>query len=302
MRGKMGRVNEGGFTLVELIAVIAVVVLMAWLLIPAMAKGRREASASRCMNNVRALAFAAQLYAEDNNDLWPANGVSDASLNLANPPPNYVPRVWAEGREASNISPGDETTSERVSLIAKYVSDQEVFRCPGENEPNRARTRTIRRPRSYGMNLFVGWTPDRITGPVWYGEPNERSQTFRTRAATVQPAEIFLFGEIHPFSICYPAFGTHPRWDSRGNPTGQNLNFHVPGNNHGGVTVFSMADGHAEIHRWMNPRFNDPESGGRPLPESHSFWHTHELPLPGVTAAQVAADFKWLTARATVAK
>jgi prepilin-type processing-associated H-X9-DG protein len=150
------------------------------------------------------------------------------------------------------------------------------------------------------MNQFVGWTPDIITPVMHHGEPNSSSEVFKKTATTKKPGDIFLFGEIHPYSICYPAFGTHPRWNSAGEPTGANLSYHVPGSNHGRGTVFSMADGHAEVRRWRSARFNDPYSNGRPMPENDGFWHTHESPLPGVTTAQVAPDFKWLTVHTTV--
>lgn len=137
---------------------------------------------------------------------------------------------------------------------------------------------------------------------MWYGEPNSGAKVFRKTAETVKPREIFLFGEIHPFSICHPPFGTHPTWDAAGSPTGSNRSFNVPGNNHGPVSIFSMADGHTEVRRWRIPRFNDPWLGGRPAREAESFWHTHDTVLPGVTTAAARADFMWLSLRATVPK
>lgn len=150
------------------------------------------------------------------------------------------------------------------------------------------------------MNLFVGWTPDLSTSATWHNEPNAQSQTFRKTGSIPKPSEIFVFGEMHPFSICDPPFGTHPRWDSRGAPTGANFSFHVPANLHGRYSVFSMADGHSEIRRWKHPRFNNPYSNGRPMREDDPFWHNHNVPLPGVGAAEVAPDFKWLTLHTTM--
>jgi type II secretory pathway pseudopilin PulG len=291
-----------GFTLVELLVVFVLVMFGMGLLLPTVGRIKGRGSVVQCLNNAKQLAFAADLYAVENNDLWPANGLSDAALNLANPPGSYVPRVWVEGRESSNVpsqESADGMISERTSLLAGYVRDRKVFVCPAE-APIVAGNRSFRRTRSFGMNQFVGWTPDIYTPAMYHGEPNSSSKVFTKTASTEKPGDIFLFGEIHPYSICKPAFGTHPRWNSEGEPTGANVSFHVPGSNHGRSTVFSMADGHAEVRRWRSARFNDPYVAGRPVPENDGFWHIHDTPLPGVTAAQVAPDFKWLTVHTTV--
>jgi type II secretory pathway pseudopilin PulG len=299
-----GKSYATGFTLIELLAAVVLVLLMAGLLIPAVGRMASRSDVVRCMNNVRQLAFAAQVYASDNNELWPANGNWDASLNLASPPADYTARIWAEGRQVSNWTTQEEVdgmVSEKVSLLAKYVEDKRAFRCPTDRAPTRIGARQLLRARDYGLNNFVGWTPDRQTPATYHGEPNSSSQVFGKTGDAERPAELFMFGEVHPFSICHPMFGTHPRWDATGNPTGQNLTFHVPANFHRGATMFSMMDGRGELRRWRNPRFNDPrDAKGRPSSEWESFWHTHETPLPGVRAAEVETDFKWLTARATV--
>src|SRR5688572_9030632 len=302
MRQGVEKSAQGGFTLVELLVVIVLVMFGMGLLRPMVARMKGRTSVVQCVNNARQLVLAAQVYAEDNNDLWPANGLSALALNLP-PSPNYVPRLWVESWEASNITSqeqADAMVSEKFSLLARYLPNKKVLLCPEERTPSGSGTRRVWRTRSFGMNQFVGWTPDIYTSATYHGEPNSSSEVFKKTATTKKPGDIFLFGEIHPYSICYPAFGTHPRWTSAGQPMGANLSFHVPGNNHGRSTVFSMADGHAEVRRWRSARFNDPYSGDRPMPENDPNWHIHESPLPGVTAAQVAPDFKWLTVHTTV--
>ena len=58
------RARSAGFTLVELLAVIAIVALLAGLLVPVIASATRAARTSSCLANVRALQMAHLSYAE----------------------------------------------------------------------------------------------------------------------------------------------------------------------------------------------------------------------------------------------
>lgn len=51
-----------GFTLVELLVVIALIAVLAGLLLPALANARDGARRTRCVSNLRQLSFAAQMY------------------------------------------------------------------------------------------------------------------------------------------------------------------------------------------------------------------------------------------------
>ncbi len=68
MNNRFSSYQRRGFTLVELLVVASIVAILAALLLPALANGKCSAQRVRCVNNLRQLGLAAQMYFDEHED------------------------------------------------------------------------------------------------------------------------------------------------------------------------------------------------------------------------------------------
>ncbi|HEX8914983.1 MAG TPA: prepilin-type N-terminal cleavage/methylation domain-containing protein [Humisphaera sp.] len=120
-----------GFTLVELIVVIAIIAVLISILLPAVGRGLEMARRVRCMSNIRQLGQAMLAYASNHRGTlaysnWESGGVASTTT----PPYPNAPVGWLY-RVPPGLSTSPDPGLVETGALWKYLRTRDVYRCPG---------------------------------------------------------------------------------------------------------------------------------------------------------------------------
>ncbi len=113
--------RKTGFTLVELLTVIAILAILAALLFPVFAKAKSAAKKTQCISNLRQIGNAIVLYMNDSDGIFPhALDASD----------KYDPQIWAQFPDYAAQIPNMPFLKD---ALQPYLKAKDVFRCPSDS-------------------------------------------------------------------------------------------------------------------------------------------------------------------------
>jgi type II secretory pathway pseudopilin PulG len=236
-----------GFAFIELLVVIAVIALMAAMLLPTLSRARQQSAATQCLNNLKELALAWNMYVADNHGFFPANSEGGTG------------KAWIAGGEMNYSGSPDNTNLMDLvgpnSLISPYALKQrQIFKCPADLSCTDG-TKGAPRIRTYSMNESIGyangvtagtgyWLPSVINGGPWMGYFKESD------LSRPKPSMLWLFQEEDPDSINDAGFAFEMPTGAGGADTAW---IDSPSKVHGNAGRFAFVDGHSEVHAWRNP-------------------------------------------------
>jgi prepilin-type N-terminal cleavage/methylation domain-containing protein/prepilin-type processing-associated H-X9-DG protein len=257
--------KQRGFTLIELLVVIAIIAILAALLLPALAKAKQKGQGIVCMSNTKQVALGWFMYVTDNDDQFMKAAPVGGDMSWPGGPNNTNTAVLVDSAQ---------------SPLAPYLKSAGVWKCPADNFGNRVRSLSVNAVL-VGSKLTAAPAPHFPTPRKYVNDPPCKKMS---QLNVPGPASVWVSVDEHPDSINDSIFHFIPGL-APSSATWRDL----PASYHNGACGFSFADGHSEIHKWLDGRTKMgvkmqekpwcPPGQNYPVPQSKDYlWVNDRMP------------------------
>ncbi len=241
------------FTLIELLVVIAIIAILAAMLLPTLAHAKTQAQGVKCMSNERQLSLGWTMYNGENADHFV---LSSADLGTSDPMNKYA---WTQQTEdftpnSYNWDPACPVVGMMNGPLYPFIKSAGVFVCPSDTSmvhSNSASGPWVPRTRSISMNYYLGGFGD---SNLVNSYPIYKQMSDLRPGKTPGPAGTWLFMDERQDSINWGNYCVVMTGDSPYAPQSFEFDQDMPGFLHNNAVGLSFTDGHAEIHKWADPR------------------------------------------------
>jgi prepilin-type N-terminal cleavage/methylation domain-containing protein/prepilin-type processing-associated H-X9-DG protein len=243
------RWHRNAFTLIELLVVIAIIAILASMLLPALSKSKTKAQGIKCVSNNKQLTMGWIMYAHEYNDNLVWNELSATGSG------------WVRGVLDYNGGNPDNTntlnlTDPQYAKLALFTSRQAgIYKCPADQSSVTIKGVSYPRVRSISLSQSMNSRDDWLSAITHAKYLVFRKLSDINRMGT---AKAYVMIDEHPDSINYGDFAV--AMNDRVAPT-MIMIIDVPASYHNGAGGISFADGHAEVHKWLDPRTRQPITG-----------------------------------------
>jgi prepilin-type N-terminal cleavage/methylation domain-containing protein/prepilin-type processing-associated H-X9-DG protein len=262
------------FTLIELLVVIAIIAILASMLLPALSKAKTKAHGVLCMSNQKQLTLAWLIYADDHNDNLVWNELTPDGSGWVRGVLDYN----GANRHNTNLHG---LTDPNYAKLAPYTQSPGIYKCPADRSYVTIQGARHQRVRSLSLSQAMNSRND------WLSHLTKKNYRVFRKTTDIQPmgpSRAFVFIDEHPDSLNYGDLAVAM---NDGLPPQRIHIIDYPASTHNGSGGLSFADGHVEIHKWLDSRTKPP-------------WQNKLIPL--VVASPNNLDMVWLSERTSIAE